>query len=163
MAFNNYLSINLSRQISPDFACQSSSNDVALLFVMKIDPKVREQSGVPFVYVEDESYFKKDEEEILFATHSVFRIQRIDQITDGKGNPMWEVHLTLIGKNDQEMGELIKHIRKEIGLHTGWSPLGWILIKIGQSEKAEQLYQVLLDKTSSDTERALCLNQLSEV
>ena len=37
---------------------------------------------------------------------------------------------------------------------------GWILAKIGEYGKAEELYQVLLEKASSNTDRGVYLNQL---
>ena len=162
MAFNNFLSTSLNREVSIGYAWQSNPDDIAVLFVMRVDPRVCEQSSISFVDVKDEGHFN-NENEILFATHSVFRIQGMSMIKDAERNPMWEVHLTLVGENEQEMGELTRHVRKEMGSDTGWSRLGWILIKIGQSQKAEVLYQVLLDKASSDKERGDYLNQLGRV
>ena len=129
---------------------------------MKIDSLVCKQAGISFVDVKDEGYYGDREKEILFAAHSVFRIQQMNIIKDAVRNPMWEVHLTLVGENDQEMGELTQHVRKELSSqsHTGWSRLGEILIRTSQYEKAEGLYQMLLDKASSNTDRALYLNNL---
>ena len=160
MAFNNFLSTSRNREISIDFARDSNFDLIAVLFVMTINSRVCEQAGISFVDVKDEGYYKGGESEILFATHSIFRILRMNKIKDSKRNHMWEVHLTLVGENDQEMGELTRHVRKEMGSSTGWSRLGWILSKIGQPQKAEGLFQVLLGKASSDTERGLYLNQL---
>ena len=163
MAFNNFLSASRSLEVSVHFAWQSNSDPIAVLFVMKIDPQVCEQAAISFVDVKDKGYFKEGEEEILFPTHSIFRIQRMNMIKDSKRNPMWEVHLTLVGENDQEMGELTRHVRKEMGSSSGWDRLGWILWKTGQLQKAEELYQVLLDRASSKTDRAYYLNQLGLV
>ena len=163
MAFNNFLSTSFSREISTRFARQSNPDLIAVLFVMKTDPHLCEQAGISFVDVTDEGYFKGGEKEILFATHSTFRILRMNEIKDSKRNPMWEVHLTLVGENDQEMGELTRHVREEMGSYTGWFRLGWILIKIGQPEKAKSLYQVLLDKASSNKERGDYLHMLGWV
>ena len=163
MAFNNFLSTSYSRDISISFARQSSPDLIAILFVMKIDPHLCEQAGISFVDVTDEGYFKGGEKEILFATHSIFRILRMNEHKDSERNPMWEVHLTLVDENDQEMGELTQSVRKEIGSSTGWDRLGWILIKIGQSDKAESLYQMLLEKASLKTERAFYLDMLGVV
>ena len=124
MAFNNFLSTSFSRQISTRFARQSNPDLIAVLFVMKTDPHLCEQAGISFVDVTDEGYFKGGEKEILFATHSTFRILRMNEIKDSKRNPMWEVHLTLVGENDQEMGELTRHVREEMGSYTGWFRLG---------------------------------------
>ena len=154
MALNNFLSTSYSREISIGFARQSSPDLITILFVMKIDPHLCEQAGISFVDVTDEGYYKGGEKEILFATHSTFRILRMNEIKDSKRNPMWEVHLTLVGENDQEMGELTRHVRKGMDSRTGWDRLGEILFKIGQSDKAKILYQMLLDKASSDKERA---------
>ena len=131
MAFNNFLSTSLDRRTSLAFACASNPRNRAVLFVMRIDPQMCEQSCIPFVDVKDESYYKDCEKEILFGTHCIFRIERMDQIKIGKRNPVWEVHLTLMGDNDKEMGELTRHVRKELGSSTGWSRLDQILIKIG--------------------------------
>ena len=163
MAFNNFLSTSYSRKVSVDFARNSNSDLMAVLFVMTINPHVCKQADISFVDVKDEGYFKEGEEEILFATHSIFRIRRMNIIKDAQRNPMWEVHLTLVGENDREMGELTRHVRKDMGSSTGWSRLGWIFWKIGQPQKAEELYQMLLDKASSKTDRALYLNQLGLV
>ena len=154
MAFNNFLSTSLSRAVSIGFAWQSNPDDVAILFVMTIDRRVCEQSSISFVDVTNEGHFEDEEREILFATHSIFRIQRMNMIKDSNRNPMWEVHLTIVGETDQEMGELTRHVRKEMSSNAGWSRLSWILWKIGQSQKAEELYQVLLGNASSDTDRA---------
>ena len=163
LAFNNFLSTSLSRRISINFARGSNPADIAVLFVMKIDPQLCEQSLISFVDVKDEGYYKDQEKEIIFATHSIFRIEQMDQMKDDKRQPMWEVHLTLMGENDKEMGELTGHLREEMGSTTGWERLGEIFIKIGESGKAVELYQVLLDKASSDTDRGYYLNQLGEV
>ena len=90
---------------------------------MRIDPKVCQQSSIAYVDVNDKGYFKQGEEEILFSTHSIFRIERIDQINDAERNPMWEVQLTLTGDTDKEMGELTMRVRKEMDSLTGWSRL----------------------------------------
>ena len=163
MAFNNFLSTSRDRQISLIFAYQSNPDHVPVLFVMRVDPRVCEQSSISFVDVKDDGYFKNNEEEILFARYSIFRFQRMNMIKDAERSPMWEVHLTLVGENDQEMSELTRHVRKEMGSSTGWSRLGKILMNIGQSEKAEELYQLLLEKVSSDTDRGLYLSQLGEL
>ena len=160
MAFTNFLSTSRSREISVCFARCSNLDAIAVLFVMNIDPRVCEESSISFVDVKDEGYFEGKEEEILFATYSIFRIQRMNMIKDRQRNPMWEVHLILVGENDQDIGELTRYISDEMGSLTGWSRLGEIFMKMGHYEKAEELYQVLLDKASSKTERAYYLNQL---
>ena len=65
MAFNNFLSTSRSREISiVEFAWQSNSDLIAVLLVMKIDPRLCEQAGISFVDVTDEGYFIDRENEI---------------------------------------------------------------------------------------------------
>ena len=54
MAFNNFLSTSRDRQISLVFAYQSNPDHVPILFVMRVDPLVSEQSSISFVDVKDE-------------------------------------------------------------------------------------------------------------
>ena len=66
---------------------------------MRVDPRVCEKPTISFVDIKSEGFFE-EEEEILFTTHSVFRIQQMNQMKDAERNPMWEVHLILVGEND---------------------------------------------------------------
>ena len=58
----------------------------------------------------------------------------------------------------KEMDEVYKtvYVRKWVQ-RTGWSRLGKILIRIREYGKVVELYQVLVDKASSDTERGYLL------
>ena len=59
MAFNDFLSTSFSREISIEFARDSSLDLMAVLFVMTIDPQLCKQAGISFVDVKDEGYLKK--------------------------------------------------------------------------------------------------------
>jgi tetratricopeptide (TPR) repeat protein len=168
MSFNNFLSTSRNRQLSLEqFARPEAFKPdlVGILFVMNIDPKVCVTSSIPFADVTKVGFFDDREEEILFTTHTIFRIDRIQRIQDEHTDRLWQANLTLTGENDnQELHKLTSHIRKELSWTTGWSRLGDILIRNGESSKAEQLYQILLDeKASSDKERAEYNHQLGSV
>jgi tetratricopeptide (TPR) repeat protein len=60
------------------------------------------------------------------------------------------VKLTLTSDDDPQLGALTKRMREETGGSTGWSRLGKLLIKLGEFDKAEQVYKVLLDQDSND-------------
>jgi tetratricopeptide (TPR) repeat protein len=165
MSFNNFLSTSRKRNISlNEFARPEAfkPDTVGILFVMNIDPKVCATSSIPFADVTKVGFFDDREEEILFTTHTIFRIDRIQRIEDKHTDRLWQVNLTLTGENDNH--KLTSHIRKELSWTTGWSRLGDILIKLGESSKAEQLYKILLDeKASSDKDRADYNYQLGRV
>ncbi|CAF5140301.1 unnamed protein product, partial [Rotaria sp. Silwood1] len=166
MSFNNFLSTSHNREISfKNFARPAAlnTNSVGILFIMNIDTAICTNSSTPFAEVSKVGYYKDKEEEILFSTHAIFRIDRIERIHDNHCDRLYEVNLTIVGNDNHELNTLTAHIRKELGERTGWSRLGRILKKVGEPAKAEQLYQILLAKTSSDEDRIEYNNQLGWV
>ncbi|UJR12859.1 hypothetical protein I4U23_017033 [Adineta vaga] len=112
------------REISLGFAKNNANNPdlVGILFMMQIDPK---QSRVPFASISGISDFS-EEDEILFSMH---------------------MSLTLTSDNDKQLDAVTERIRKDSFPHAnGWPRLGLVLIKMGQNEKAEEIYEILLDQ-----------------
>ncbi|CAF1470670.1 unnamed protein product, partial [Rotaria sp. Silwood1] len=166
MSFNNFLSTSRNREISfKNFArpATSNPNSVGILFIMNIDTAICTKSSTSFAEVSKVGYYKDKEEEILFSTHAIFRIDRIERIHDNHCDRLYEVTLTIVGNDNHELNTLTAHIRKELGGDRGWSRLGYILIKLGEPAKAEQLYQILLAKAFSDQGRAKYNDQLAWV
>ncbi|CAF4577242.1 unnamed protein product [Rotaria sp. Silwood2] len=120
---------------------------------MTIDPTV---SSTPFASIREVSYFQA-EEEILFSMHTVFRIGDVRQID--KERPLYEVDLKLTSDDDEQLRELTDYIRGEVD-DTGWYRMGQLLLKIGQFNKAEELYTALLEQASDDSDRSLIYHQL---
>jgi preprotein translocase subunit SecA/nephrocystin-3 len=122
---------------------------------MKIDPA---QSTTPFALIRVVSCIPK-EEEVLFAMHTVFRINDIKPI--GGNNRLFEVNLTLTGDNDQDLRVLTDRIREETFPDTeGWYRLCLVLLQMGQSDKAQEVYEVLLQQKTNESEKAPIYNQL---
>ena len=131
---------------------------------MTIDPTVCQISSTSFIKIEDEGSFEEAEAEILFSTHTVFRISRIQQIERENTNRLWEVHLTLTSPSgDSEMSALTDHLRQEDNSATGLARLGRILVKIEEPIKAEDLFRTLLDNPTTDRECAHYYNELGTV
>ncbi|CAF0756064.1 unnamed protein product [Adineta steineri] len=160
ISFNNFLSTSKVRNISLGFSQDAAINpdQVGVLFIMKINPT---QSTTTFASITGISKFQK-EEEVLFSIHSVFRIHDIKQM--GENNRLYEVHLVLTTDNDPELSRLNDYIRKEsFPNNEGWYRLGSVLYKMGQFDKAEDIYQVLLDQTKDDKNRAHIYSQLGSI
>ncbi|CAF1263165.1 unnamed protein product [Adineta steineri] len=160
ISFNNFLSTSKDRNISLGFAQGAMTNpdQVGVLFIIKIYPA---QSTTPFASITSISDFEK-EEEVLFSMHSVFRVQDIKQM--GGNNRLYEVFLTLTADNDPELSRLTDYIGKESSPNEeGWYRLGSVLQKMGQFDKAEDIYQVLLDQTNDDEEKAFVYHQLGSI
>jgi tetratricopeptide (TPR) repeat protein len=159
MSFNNFLSTSEVREVSLVFAeSASGKNDtVGILFEMTIDPLV---SSAPFAAIGEVSYYNT-EEEILFSMHTVFRIGKITKLDEN--NPLYQVELKLTADDDEQLHTLTKHIREETSDATGWRRSGQLLLKLNQVDKAEELYQILLEQTSDEREKALSYHQLGYV
>jgi Tfp pilus assembly protein PilF len=157
LSFNNFLSTSQNREVSLGFArrTMATSNLVGVLFVMKINPSV---SATPFANVGDVGYCQEQEAEILFSMHSVFRIGQVKQID--KNDRLWQVDLTLTGDNDPQLHTLTGWMREEMNESTGWLRLGKLMIKLGQFNKAEELYEILLTQTTSEDKKAYLFYQL---
>ncbi|CAF1261807.1 unnamed protein product [Adineta steineri] len=159
MSFNNFLSTSKDKKISLKFAEDASKKPdmVGIFFVMSIDPCTK---STPFASIKEKSYFK-EEEEILFSMHTVFRVSAIKQM-DNKSQ-LYQVELQLTADDDQQLRLLTDRIREEAGGGSGWQRLGSLLLKIGQYNKAEELYNVLLEQTSDESEKVVYYNQLGSV
>ncbi|CAF4176604.1 unnamed protein product, partial [Adineta steineri] len=157
MSFNNFLSTSNDRDVSFMFAESALGNTdmVGILFIMTIDPHV---SSTPFASTDKISYFEAQEEEILFSMHTVFRVGAIKQM--GNNDQLYQVELQLTADDDEQLQRLTECISNEVMSATGWKRLSVLLVKTGHFDKAEELYKVLLEQPSSESDKALYYNNL---
>jgi tetratricopeptide (TPR) repeat protein len=152
LSFNGFLSTSKNPNVSLNFVHRAvtSPDLVGVLFVMMIDPA---KSTTPFASIGDVGYDKDKQEEILFAMRAVFRIGNIIPM-DGN-HRHFQVELTLTSDNDSDLRVLTDRIREETFPHAkGWYRLGLVLFQIGQSEKVKQVYEILLEQTTKESETA---------
>ncbi|CAF1434612.1 unnamed protein product [Adineta steineri] len=160
LSFNNFLSTSLDRRVSLAFTESNGDNpySIGILFQITVNSST---SLSPFANVHDIGYYQ-DEEEILFSMHSIFRVGEIEQIVDN--DRLWQVKLTLTCDHDPQLHILTEQIRAETSPHEiGWKRLGQLLIKLGQFDKAQQVYDVLLIQTSNHQEKANIYHHLGMV
>ncbi|CAF0722010.1 unnamed protein product [Adineta ricciae] len=157
LSFNNFLSTSQKREKSLEFIPLGLDDPdmMSILFVITIDPNI---FTTPFASVGDLGYFK-DEAEILFSMHSVFRIGTVKQMSDKK-HLYCEVQLQLTADDDSQLRVLTERMESEVQGGTGWERLGRILLKIRQLDKAEELHTMLLEQTRDKSERAYYYHQL---
>jgi len=161
ISFNNFISTSKSHEISLDFASRAATNPdlVGVFFVLTIDPS---KSTTPFASITDVRSFEDKEDEILFAMDTVFRICDIKPMDEN--DRVFQVELTLTSDNDKDLRALTDHIREETFSDSeGWYGLGSVLFKMGQSDKAQQVYELLLEQSADESEKALIYNQLAIV
>lgn len=148
LSFNSFLSTSIDRNVALYFANrnQAKSDTVAILFCMLIDP-----SSLFAPLDENTSYFQNSEKEILFSMHTVFRIGDMKEITKN----VWEVELLLTRDDDGQLKVLSDYIRKEIGVGAGLDRLGSLLVKMGELDRAAEIYMRLFARTRDDDWRML--------
>ena len=157
LSFNNFLSTSKDRDISLFFAESSWNNPdmIGILFVITIE---HTESTTPFASVNGISAFE-EEDEILFSMHTVFRIREIKPMNENRR--LFQVDLTLTSDHDKDLLVLADHIRKDSGLNSrGWFRLGLLLINMGYPDKAQHVYEVLLEKTMNVRSQIPIYNEL---
>jgi tetratricopeptide (TPR) repeat protein len=114
-------------------------------------------SSTPFANIRHISNFAA-ESEILFSTHTIFRIGDISEMDDSKW--LWRVKLMLTSDNDEELSALTERMREETQGLTGFHRLGQLLITVGEFNKAERVYENIFKMTIDSHEKALLYNQI---
>jgi tetratricopeptide (TPR) repeat protein len=160
LSFNCFLSTSKDRDVSLLIADSNSLNPdmIGVLFVLTIDPT---QSTTPFASIDEFSCFP-DEKEVLFSMHTVFRIGDITAIDE---NPrLFQVELTLTSDNDQDLRGLTDRIREETFPDSpGWYRLGLVLLNMGHLDRAQRLYEILLERRTEESGKAPIYHQLGRV
>jgi tetratricopeptide (TPR) repeat protein len=143
LSFNSFLSTSTDRQVSLCYA-ESSREDhsqTGILFQISIDATA---TSTPFASVDTISYFQS-ENEILFSMHAIFRIDEMKEID----NRLWEVQLILTNDNDEQLKILTDCVREETSGLTGLDRLGQLMMRMGESNRAEEVYRILLETISA--------------
>lgn len=143
MSFNSFLSTSTNRNVSFDYAVRTLRycDVIGILFVMEINPS---KSTALFASITDVSYYKDKEDEVLFSMHTIFRLHSIQPI-DGYDR-LFQVNLTLTNDDDNDLRQLTEYIGQEIKDSSGWYRLCVLLIKLGQQEKAQELYEIICNR-----------------
>lgn len=150
ISFNNFLSTSVKETVALGFVKRSLTDmtPVGVLFIITVNPSV---SSAPFACLDEVSYYKTLEKEILFSMHTVFRINDIKQNNIDR---VWRVHLTLTSDTDKQLNSLIERMRMEIEGSSPLYRLGALMIKVGEFQKAEEIYRTLQERTSDELEQA---------
>ena len=107
LSFNDFLSTSKNQDVALMFASSSLLNEIAVIFEITIDPSML--TDVAFSSIQGMSQYG-DEEEYLFTTGSIFRIESIGRLDE---NSRWCIHLTLTADDDPETTELIKYMQSK--------------------------------------------------
>ena len=159
ISFNSFLSTSTNLDIALMFAeCSSMHPDLlGVLFIMDIDVI---RPSTPFASATDVEYLNQNEAEVLFSMHAVFRIVEITAMDE---NPrIFQVKLNLVSDKDNDLCQLIHYIRHDICPNDeGWYRLGCLLLTMGESAKAQQVYEILLGQETEESTKVSIYHQLA--
>ena len=142
LSFNNFLSTSKNKNVSMGFVERTlhmNKDSVGVLFIMTINPARISKCRTPFALIDDFTAVS-DEQEILFAMHTVFRVGEIKE--NEVNDRLWEVQLTLTDDNDPVLAGLTERLKEEID-GKGWLRMSQLLLKRSDSDQAEELYKDL--------------------
>ena len=160
ISFNSFLSTSQKRDVSLTFARSVllKKDSVGILFKMTVHPT---SSSTPFALIDHVSYFN-EEQEVLFSMHTVFRIISIETLENN--NRLYQVTLELTGDKDPQLQTLTERIREETFPRApGWYRIGKLLLKLGQFDRAEEVYSVILLQTHDERDKADIYTQLGQI
>jgi hypothetical protein len=160
ISFNSLLCASKDRRISCDFAHRAMVNPdlIGIFFVMTINPS---KSTTPFAFINSVSNFE-GKDEVLFSMHTVFRIREIESM--GENNRLFQINLTLTSDTDEDLRAITDFIHEETFPNSkGWDRFGQLLIKMNRLDKAQQIYEIMLEETINENEKANIYYQFGRI
>ncbi|CAF1502842.1 unnamed protein product, partial [Didymodactylos carnosus] len=131
LSFNNFLSTSTNPKVALMFL-PTRSDLQSVLFEIIAEYR---QDTKPFCSINDISNYN-EEEEVLFSIGSIFRIESIDNLSNG----VTKISLTLTTDEDEQLKQLRQHIRMELGEVLNLNALGILMLDMGEYRYAQQYF-----------------------
>lgn len=142
ISMNSFFSTTTRRTMALMMAQSNIGHSDAVkpvLFRIKADMNLLDTK--PYADIRNFSNFGEEEAEVLFMLGSVFRFQNVhfDEL-----DKIHIIDLELCGEDENELCELYRGMKKDIGEETNIKVLGNVLKDMGQYERALQCYEKVL-------------------
>ena len=160
LSFNCFLSTSTEKNIG-DFFAQTNSKgssdktSVSVLFIISVDALRSETSFAPIDDLSNHSI----EQEVLFSTHTIFRVKDVKSENDNDGIRIIELELT--DENDEQLKGITELFRTQLDheLPSRYR-IASLLQQLMHGDLALKLYQELLDLAKSEEEVALLYGRI---
>jgi tetratricopeptide (TPR) repeat protein len=151
LSFDNFFVAHTDKEADIDFVRRRLAafpNATGILFEIHINPAVRSVRS-PFASLDtvygDDNIEKNG---ILFGTAAVFHIDFIEQCTVESAITIWNVKLTLISDEDQQLLRIVAPLRSSEVHANPLSYMGKLFMEMGQYTQAEQFFLGMLEDAS---------------
>jgi tetratricopeptide (TPR) repeat protein len=145
ISINTFFSTTKDYAVARVFAgfddAQKSFDQLSVVFQIEVDD-TRHSLKRPFASLKEISKMT-DEEEVLFSMGTIFRIEDVTEVPCSEKK--WYVLLKLVNDDVNEMCDLQNELEIEFGSNYDLRSLGNILIKMGEYNKAERYFQMILE------------------
>jgi hypothetical protein len=151
LAFGNFFMAHENKEADIDFVRRRLTtfpNAIGILFEIYINPTIRSVRS-PFASLDQvHSDDKIEKNGILFGISTVFHIDSIEQFTDESAITIWNVKLTLIADDDQQLLRLVAPLRSSEVHANPLSYMGKLCMEMGEYTQAEQFFLGMLQDAS---------------
>ena len=145
LSVSNFLSTSTKENVGRFFAEMTLADPTVISVCMNIRVKTISDGQIskmaPFSCINKISRFGETEDEVLLSMGSVFRIESIDQSSNG----IWFVNLTLTGDEDQQLRLVRESLQTRITCDDPLLSLGKLMYSKGDYQKAIDFFEQLLD------------------
>ena len=159
ISINTFFSASTTSSVAADFSGAGERRNQgfeSIIFQIEVDLSVQRR---PFANIKQASQ-NKDENEMLFAIGSVFRIKNVELFLDD----IWLCVLTLTNEVKKEIEDLLAYFTKHIGIQPSLLELGVLLSKSGDFERAKRFYLRLENELPKDhVDLGVLYNNLGEI
>ncbi|CAF2741158.1 unnamed protein product [Rotaria sp. Silwood2] len=144
ISINTFFSTTKNHEVAKFFLGSTTTDSEFVSVIFEIEVHLTHHATKrPFASIEHLSQFP-EEEEILFSVGSVFRILDVDdrRATDGH----WFIKMMMV-ENDDDLNELRSQLDQQYSRYGNLCDLGSALIGMGDYDRAERYFQILLEYT----------------
>ncbi|CAF3674949.1 unnamed protein product [Rotaria sp. Silwood1] len=158
LSINSFLSTSKNENVALVYAGNTNIdvNETATLFRIIITSVQR--SNVPIARVAALSQFD-EENEYLFSMGSVFRIQKLESLSNG----IECIHLQLTSDHDPQLSHMTSYLRQKFHGRYDLTSLGRLMWEIGNLKKAEEFYLLAMEKETVPMNIASLHNQMGVI
>ncbi|CAF2059368.1 unnamed protein product, partial [Rotaria magnacalcarata] len=155
LSVKTFLSTSKNENVALTYAGTTniSSGEIATLF--RITVNLLKHFHIPLANIKEISQFT-EENEYLFSMGSVFRINKIENLS----NNIECVHLELTSDHDPQLSQMTNYIRQKLRSRYDLTSLGRLMWEMGNFKKAEELYLNAVERETNSSNLAALHNQL---